>query len=88
MGKLGALEFWLVAIKLAAIVVFAGIALHGHLRAARRARDRPARHLTDGGGFMPFGASGVWFACCFVIYSFIGVEIVAITSGEASRSRA
>ena len=33
---------------------------------------------------MPFGLSGVWFACCFVIYSFIGVEIVAITSGEAT----
>jgi L-asparagine transporter-like permease len=33
---------------------------------------------------MPFGVSGVWLGCCFVIYSFIGVEIVGVTSGEAS----
>jgi L-asparagine transporter-like permease len=26
----------------------------------------------------------VWLGCCFVIYSFIGVEIVAVTSGEAA----
>ena len=33
---------------------------------------------------MPFGITGVWLGCCFVIYSFIGVEIVGVTSGEAS----
>ena len=33
---------------------------------------------------MPFGVSGIWLGCCFVIYSFIGVEIVGVTSGEAS----
>jgi L-asparagine transporter-like permease len=33
---------------------------------------------------MPFGIRGIWLACCFVIYSFIGVEIVGVTSGEAS----
>ena len=32
---------------------------------------------------MPFGVAGVWLGCCFTIYSFIGVEIVAVTSGEA-----
>jgi AAT family amino acid transporter len=42
------------------------------------------RNITGRGGFMPFGASGVWLGTCFVIYSFIGVEIVGITSGEAS----
>jgi hypothetical protein len=42
------------------------------------------RHLTDRGGFMPFGISGVWLGSCFVIYSFIGVEIVGVTSGEAA----
>jgi AAT family amino acid transporter len=26
----------------------------------------------------------VWLGCCFVIYSFIGVEIIGITSGEAT----
>jgi L-asparagine transporter-like permease len=41
------------------------------------------RHVTAHGGFMPFGLSGVWLGTCFVIYSFIGVEIVGVTSGEA-----
>jgi AAT family amino acid transporter len=38
---------------------------------------------TGHGGFAPFGVAGVWLGCCFVIYSFIGVEIVGVTSGEA-----
>jgi amino acid transporter, AAT family len=42
------------------------------------------RNLTGQGGFLPFGLKGVWLGCCFVIYSFIGVEIVGVTSGEAT----
>jgi L-asparagine transporter-like permease len=42
------------------------------------------RNITGGSGFAPFGVSGVWLGVCFTIYSFIGVEIVAVTSGEAS----
>ena len=81
-GTLGVLEYWLVTIKLTAIVLFAGIAL---LVILGLIGDPPSglRSIAET-GLMPFGASGVWFACCFVIYSFIGVEIVAITSGEAS----
>ena len=45
------------------------------------------RNITGRGGFMPFGASGVWLGTCFVIYSFIGVEIVGVTSGVASELR-
>jgi L-asparagine transporter-like permease len=33
---------------------------------------------------MPFGVTGIWLGTCFVIYSFIGVEIVGVTSGEAT----
>jgi amino acid transporter, AAT family len=82
-GRLGTIEYWFVMIKIAAIVLFAAIAImviFGWLG------DQPigVRNLTAHGGFMPFGLSGVWLACCFVIYSFIGVEIVGVTSGEAS----
>ena len=82
-GRLGVIEYWLVMIKIVAIVLFAGIAL---LVIFGQTGD-PAiglRNLTEHGGFMPFGLSGVWLACCFVIYSFIGVEIVGVTSGEAA----
>jgi len=81
-GTLGVLEYWLVTIKLTAIVVFAAVAILAILGLLGES-PRGLRSMADSGGLMPFGLSGVWFACCFVIYSFIGVEIVAITSGEA-----
>jgi L-asparagine transporter-like permease len=82
-GRLGAIEYWLVMIKVVAVAIFVGLGvllLFG-------ATGEPAiglANLTGHGGFLPFGAGGVWFGCCFVIYSFIGVEIVGVTSGEAS----
>lgn len=82
-GRLGAIEYWLVMIKVVAVAVFVGVAA---LLVAGLTGEPAigARHLTEHGGFMPFGVSGVWLGCCFVIYSFIGVEIVAVTSGEAT----
>jgi amino acid transporter, AAT family len=82
-GQLGAIEYWLVMIKVVAVVAFVGL---GVLVLAG-ATGEPAiafTNVTGHGGFMPFGISGVWLGCCFVIYSFIGVEIVGVTSGEAS----
>ncbi len=82
-GRLGAIEYWLVMIKVVAVLVFIVLAV----LVIAGATGLPAvglQHLTAHGGFMPFGLSGVWLGCCFVIYSFIGVEIVAVTSGEAS----
>lgn len=82
-GALGTVESWLVTIKVAAVVVFAALAV----LVLGGASGRPAigfSNLTAHGGFLPFGLSGVWLGCCFVIYSFIGVEIGAVTSGEAS----
>jgi amino acid transporter, AAT family len=82
-GRLGTIEYWLVMIKVAAVVVFVALALgliHGVVGPAAIGWG----NLTAHGGFLPFGLSGVGLGCCFVIYSFIGVEIVAVTSGEAS----
>lgn len=81
-GRLGAVETWLVVVKLAAVALFIAIAVLFVSGGA----GRPAigtHHLTDG-GFAPFGASGVWLGCCFVLYSFVGIEIIGVTSGEAA----
>jgi L-asparagine transporter-like permease len=82
-GELGFVESWLVLIKVVAVLVFAVIAV---LALLGLTGDAPIglRHLTADGGFMPFGIAGVWLGCCFTIYSFIGVEIIGITSGEAA----
>ena len=83
-GRLGTIESWLVMIKVAAIAVFVAVGSFVVLGWGAE----PAiglRNLTAGpGGFMPFGPTGVWLGCCFVIYSFIGTEIVGVTSGEAA----
>src|SRR5947207_2174625 len=41
-----------------------------------------ARHLTDG-GFLPNGWRGVWLALTLVITSYMGIEGIAVTAGEA-----
>jgi amino acid transporter, AAT family len=82
-GELGVVEYWLVTIKVVAVVLFVAF---GVLVLAG-VTGEPAiglANVTRHGGFMPFGITGVWLGCCFVIYSFIGVEIVGVTSGEAS----
>jgi AAT family amino acid transporter len=81
-GRLGAIEYWLVMIKVVAVALFIGLAV----LVITGATGEPAigfRNVTGHGGFAPFGVAGVWLGCCFVIYSFIGVEIVGVTSGEA-----
>jgi L-asparagine transporter-like permease len=73
-------QYWFVMIKVVAVVVFVvlGIAQILGLTGA------PAIGLQNlRADPLPFGFTGVWLACCFVIYAFIGVEVVAVASGEA-----
>jgi amino acid transporter, AAT family len=81
-GQLGAVESALVVVKIAAVALFVviGVATLGGWTGADAIGTG---NLTARGGFLPFGLPGVWFGCCFVFYSFIGVEIVGVTSGEA-----
>jgi L-asparagine transporter-like permease len=82
-GQLGTIEYWLVMIKVVAVAVFVALAV----LVVAGLTGQPAvgfGNVTAHGGFLPFGAAGAWFGCCFVIYSFIGVEIVGVTSGEAA----
>ena len=82
-GRLGIVESWLVLIKIAAVALFVAVGARALLGLTR---DAPAglQYAAAHGGFMPFGIKGAWLGCCFVIYSFIGVEIVGVTSGEAA----
>lgn len=82
-GRLGTIESWLVLIKVLALALFVGLAV---LVVFGFTGEPPIglANLTGRGGFAPFGLSGVWLGCCFAIYSFIGVEIVGVTSGEAT----
>ncbi len=81
-GSFGGFEYWFAMIKVVAIVLFiaVGVALIFGLG------SRPAigfANLTAHGGFLATGWRGVWMAIVFVIFSYVGTEIVAVTAGEA-----
>jgi L-asparagine transporter-like permease len=73
-------QYWFVMIKVVAVVVFVVLGLAAILGLAGSSAIG-ASNLTEDP--LPFGLAGVWLACCFVIYAFIGVEVVAVASGEA-----
>lgn len=80
-GNFGTLESWLALIKVVAIVLFIILGL-----AAITGFGRPAvgLHNLTGlpGGFLPKGLSGLWMAVTVGIFSFYGIEIIAVTAGE------
>jgi AAT family amino acid transporter len=82
-GVFGELEYWFALIKVAAILAFiiAGLMLVAGIG------PWPAiglRHLVDSpGGFLPNGWRGAWLALTLVITSYMGIEGIAVTAGEA-----
>jgi AAT family amino acid transporter len=85
-GAFGSFEYWLAMVKVVAIAVFVGLGLALLFRSGVP-QAGSAGEVASRPGFMPFGFSGVWLGVAFTIYSFIGVEIVGVTSGEASDPR-
>jgi amino acid transporter, AAT family len=79
----GEFEYWLSMIKVSAIVVFI---LLGILLITVGLPGAPATgvdNLTSDGGFFPLGLNGVFLAMVFVVFSFIGTEVVSVTAAEA-----
>ena len=81
-GSFGTFEYWFAMVKVVAIIlfiVFGAAVLFG-------VGPSPAigfTNYTAYGGFLPTGLKGVWMAMVFVIFSYIGTEVVAVTAGEA-----
>ena len=80
-GDYGRFEYWFAMVKVATIVAFIVIG------AALLLEGRVAPQYTTQGGFFPKGVWAPLMAMTFAIYTFGGVEFVAVTSGE-SRSAA
>jgi L-asparagine transporter-like permease len=81
-GTFGEFGYWFSMIKVVALALFTslGIAvLTGFL-----GESPGLANYVERGGFFPKGWSGVWLAACFTFYSFIGVEMAAVASGEAA----
>jgi amino acid transporter, AAT family len=83
-SRFGEFEYWFALIKVLAITAFIvlGLGLIFGLG------PRPAvglSNLTSHGGFLPFGWKGVWLAMTLALTSYMGVEVIAVTAGEAER---
>ncbi len=76
-GSYGRVEFWLSMIKLATIVAFILIG------AALLVGGRVTPQYNAQGGFFPKGLWSPLIAMTFAVYSFGGVEMVAVTTGES-----
>lgn len=83
-GRFGEFEYWFALIKVLAIIAFIAIGIALIVGFG----SRPGigfSNLTAHGGFFPFGWKGVWLALCITLTSYMGVEVVAVTAGEAER---
>src|SRR5437588_12644627 len=83
-NRLGEFEYWFAMIKVAAIVTFIIVGLSMIFGVGARHAIGLA-NLTQHGGFFPGGWKGVWLSLTITVTSYMGVEIIAVTAGEAER---
>jgi AAT family amino acid transporter len=81
-NRLGEFEYWFAMIKVAAIVTFILVGLSLIFGIGSRSAIGLA-NLTQHGGFLPAGWKGVWLSLTITVTSYMGVEIIAVTAGEA-----
>ena len=81
-GRFGELEYWLSMIKVLAICFFIlfGVTL---ITGVGQASPIGFRNFHLPGGFFPKGWLASWTGVVFVIASFCGLEMIAVTAGEA-----
>ena len=81
-GNFGEFEYWFAIIKVITIVAFIIVGL-GLIFGVGPWRAIGFSNLTSHGGFLPYGLKGVWLALSLTLTSYMGVEIIGITAGEA-----
>ena len=77
----GQVEYVLSTIKVLAIIAFIVIGIG--ILAFSANPTYGVHNFTSGGGFMPFGMSGMWFATIVSIFSYLSIEMIAVAAGEA-----
>jgi amino acid transporter, AAT family len=83
-NRLGEFEYWFAMIKVIAIIAFILVGIF--LIFGRGSHGASAwANLTRHGGFLPAGWKGVWLSLTITITSYMGVEVIAVTAGEAER---
>jgi amino acid transporter, AAT family len=83
-SRFGEFEYWFALIKVLAIIVFIVVGL-GLISGLGPRHAIGLSNLTSHGGFFPFGLKGVWLAMTLGLTSYMGVEVIGVTAGEAER---
>jgi L-asparagine transporter-like permease len=81
----GTFEYWFAMIKVITVVVF--LVLATALLSGIGFPRIGGRNYTSQGGFLPHGWSGVGLGVAMAVFSFLGLEIVGTTAGEAANPR-
>ena len=81
----GSIEFWFAMIKVVTILVF--LVLGAMLLSGIGFPRIGTANFTAHGGFMPNGWRGVGLGVVMAIFSYLGLEIVGTTAGEAANPR-
>ena len=80
-GNFGTIEYWFAFIKVSAIVLFIIVGASTIFGIGQPATGA-ANLIGLPGGFLPHGLGGVWMGVIIGIFSFNGIEVIAVTSGE------
>lgn len=83
-GRFGEFEYWFALIKVLAIIAFIVIGVVLIFGFGPR-HGIGLSNLVAHGGFFPMGWNGVWLALSLTLTSYMGVEVVAVTAGEAEQ---
>jgi len=81
-GRFGEFEYWFALIKVTAIIIFIVIGF-AVVTGLYGKRALGLANLTHYGGFLPFGFKGIWLSLSLTLTSYMGVEVIAVTAGEA-----
>ncbi|PFA22580.1 amino acid permease [Bacillus cereus] len=78
----GTIEYWFSMIKIVAILGF--ILLGAYVVFGTNANpEMGVQNYINDGGFFPNGWWGMWVAVCVAIFSYLSIEMIAVTAGEA-----
>lgn len=82
-GNFGKFEFWFASIKVVAIVAFIVVGCVVVFGPAGENAGFTFNNYTNDGGFAPFGVSGILLGSFIAIFSYLSMEMIAVTAGEA-----
>ncbi|GGE60859.1 amino acid permease [Priestia taiwanensis] len=78
----GAVEYWFSFIKLVAIAAFIILAMYV-IVGSDNSSSIGIVNLTNDGGFFPNGIWGMWIAIFISLFSYLSIEMIAVSAGEA-----